>query len=118
MKFPVDFVENIEAATCEQSECELWFALRNGRITSSRFGEILYRRSSTDPKRLVKDIMGNGGPMKHLPPQIRWGKDNEENARSRYIHNRAVIDETMVVTPCGLQKKVTWELLLMVTYCV
>ena len=29
-------------------------------------------------KRLMKDIMGYGGPMKYLPPQIRWGKDNEE----------------------------------------
>ena len=102
MKLPVDVVENIEAATRQQSECELWFALRNGRITSSRFGEILHRRSSTDPKRLVKDIMGYGGPMKHLPPQIRWGKDNEENACLKYIHNRAAIGETMVVTPCGL----------------
>ena len=102
MKLPVDVVENIEAATCQQSECELWFALWNGRITSSRFGEILHRRSSTDPKRLVKDIMGYGGSMKHMPPQIRWGKDNEENARLKYIHNRATMGETMVVTPCGL----------------
>ena len=22
--------------------------------------------------------MGYGGPMKNLPPQIRWGKENEE----------------------------------------
>ena len=42
MKLPVDVVENIEAATRQQSECELWFALWNGRITSSRFGEILH----------------------------------------------------------------------------
>ena len=71
MKLPVDVVENIEVATRQQSDCELWFALRNGRITSSKFGEILHRRSSTDPKRLVKDIMGYGGPIKHQPPQIR-----------------------------------------------
>ena len=62
----------------------------------------LHRRSSTDPKRLVKNIMGYGGPMKHMPPQIRWGKDNEENGHLKYIHNRATMGESMVVTPCGL----------------
>ena len=42
------------------------------RITSSRFGEILYRKQSTNPRRLVKDIMGYGEKMKYLPPQMRW----------------------------------------------
>ena len=36
-----DEVARIEAAAQDQSECELWFALRNGQLTSSRFGEIL-----------------------------------------------------------------------------
>ena len=76
-----DKVARIEAATQDQSECELWFALRNGRLTSSRFGEILNQRSSIDPKRLVRDIMGYGGPMKNFPLQIHWGKKNEEKAR-------------------------------------
>ena len=42
MKLPLDVVQKIEAATHEQSASELWYALRNGRLTSSRFGEILY----------------------------------------------------------------------------
>ena len=67
-------VEAIEGATCGQADNDLWFALRNGRLTSSRFGEILHRRQSTDSRRLVKDIMGYGGRMKRVPPQIHWGR--------------------------------------------
>ena len=48
MKITQDIVDTIEIATREQSECELWHALRNGRLTSSKFGEILRRRPSTD----------------------------------------------------------------------
>ena len=36
-----DEVARIETATKDQSECELWFALCNSRLTSSRFGKIL-----------------------------------------------------------------------------
>ena len=81
-------VQTIEAATRGQTDNDLWLALHNGRLTSSRFGEIIHRRQSTNPRRLVKDIMGYGGPMKHVPPQIRWGRENEDAARKCYIANR------------------------------
>jgi len=48
MKLSLDGVARIEAAIQDQSECELWFALRNVRITSSKFGEILHRRDSSE----------------------------------------------------------------------
>ena len=102
MKLPLDVVQKIEAATRGQSASELWYAMRNGRLTSSRFGEILHRRSSTSSRRLVKDIMGYGGPMKSLSPAMRWGKDNEDNAHQRYIHDRALVGEAMTVTSSGL----------------
>ena len=53
MKLLQDEVAVIEEATQGQSDNELWFAIRNGRLTSSKFGEILHRRESTDPRRLV-----------------------------------------------------------------
>ena len=77
-------VAMIEEATRGQSENELWFAIRNGRLTSSKFGEILNRQESTDPRKLVRDIMGYGGHMKSLPPQIRWGREKEDQARRCY----------------------------------
>ena len=43
-----DEVAKIEEATRGQGENDLWIVLRNGRITSSRLGEILHRRESTN----------------------------------------------------------------------
>ena len=91
----------IDAATCGQSDSELWQALRNGRPTNSRFGEILKRRPTTDSCRLVKDIMGYNGPLKKVPPQIHWGK-NEARACHYYIENRQRCGEDMVVKASGL----------------
>lgn len=102
MKLLQDEVAMIEEATQGQSDNELWFAIRNGRLTSSKFGEILHRRESTDPRRLVRDIMGYAPPMKRLPPQIRWGLENEDKARRCYIENRRVAGETMIVKQSGL----------------
>ena len=102
MKLRLDEVAMIEEATWGQSENELWFAIRNGRLTISKFGEILHRRQSTHPRRLVWDIMGYGGPMKSLPPQIRWGRENEDEDQRCYIENRHAAEETMIVKRSGL----------------
>ena len=58
-----DEVKNIELATRGQADNNLWYALRNGRLTCSKFGEIMHRHESTNPRRLVKDIMGYGRQM-------------------------------------------------------
>ena len=100
MKLLQDEVAMIEEATQGQSDNELWFAIRNGRLTSSKFGEILHRRESTDPRRLVQDIR-YGPPMKRLPPQICWDQENEDKARRCYIENRHVAGETMIVKQSG-----------------
>ena len=97
-RLPMSTVEDIEIATRDQSDCELWYALRNGRVTSSRFGEILHRRPTTNSRRLVKDIMGYGGPIKCSTPAMRWGKDNEETVHKIYVDNRAAEGENMIVT--------------------
>lgn len=102
MKLLQDEVSMIEEATRGQSDNELWFAIRNGRLTSSKFGEILHRRESTDPRRLIRDIMGYGGPLKKLPPQMRWGQENEDEARRCYIENRCTFGEIMTVKQSGL----------------
>ena len=46
--------------------------------------------------------MGYGGKMKHLPPQIRWGKDNESTACKYYLESRCKNGEAMVLEPTGL----------------
>ena len=102
MKFSSTEVAAIEAATREQSGSALWQAIRNGRLTSSRFGEILKCRQTTDLRQLVKDIMGYNAPMKKVPPQIGWGKDNEDRTRQCYIENRQQCGEDMEVEVSGL----------------
>jgi len=59
-----DDVKYIERATKDQADINFWLAMHNGRITSSRFAEILHRRPSTDSRRLAKEIMGYGKRMK------------------------------------------------------
>ena len=70
MKLSLNEFHNIEFGTRGHTENKLWLALHNGRVTSSRFGEILHRKQSTNPRRLVKDILGYGEKMKFLLPQI------------------------------------------------
>ena len=51
-KIDIHVVESIEGATRDQSDNELWHALRNGRLTSSRFGEIKNRKQAEDWSRI------------------------------------------------------------------
>ena len=55
MKLDFDNVAGIEAATRDQGDRELWHTLRNGRLTSSRFGEIRNRKETT----ILKDWSGS-----------------------------------------------------------
>jgi len=75
MKLSPNEVVRIEEATRDQSENELWFALRNRKITSSKFGEILHRGELTDSRRLVRDLMGYGDPCETYHHKcVREGK--------------------------------------------
>ena len=79
MKLPLDVVQKIEAATRGQSASKPWYAMQNGRLTSSRYKEILHQRSSINSWRLVKDMVGYGGPAKNLSPAMQCGKDNDSS---------------------------------------
>ena len=120
MKLTDDQVSAIDAATCEQSDSELWQALRNGSLTSSRFGEILKRRPTTDSCRLIKDIMGYNGPLKKIPPQIRWGRENDQGLIIVTLKTDSNVVKMwwlklVVCTFCPI--KVLLELPQMVKYC-
>ena len=102
MKLSLTEVNDIEFATRGQMDNQLWLALHNGWITSSRFEEILHRRQSTNPRRLVKDIMGYGEKMKCLPPQMLWRKDSEPTAIKCYLESRHKNGEAISFEPTGL----------------
>ena len=83
---------------------EIWNLLRNGRITSSRFGEILHRKASTSGDSLVAEITGYTEDKVRAVPAVRWGRDNEEPARKAYLqHRRSKETEVEIkVLPTGL----------------
>ena len=76
-----------ERATVEQSENQLWFDLRLGRITASRHHEILTKTSTllklTNSRKqktttLVSKIIYSEEPISNAP--LIWGQDNEDKA--------------------------------------
>ena len=93
--------QEIEEVTRGQADSKLWLALHNGRVTSSCFGEILHRRENTEPESIVKQIMGCRR-ARGLTPAMRWVKDNEERARTKYVANQMEAGEVMTVRPTGL----------------
>ncbi|XP_076052741.1 uncharacterized protein LOC143032159 [Oratosquilla oratoria] len=76
-------ISRLKLETQNQSSCPVWFEHRAGRITSSVAHDVKVRRSSTDPKNLVKKILGLGEDLGKIP-QVRWGTQNEEKARVLY----------------------------------
>ena len=68
----------IERSTRGQASSSLWHKLRKGRLTSSRFGDILRSRGS--PISLLNQIMGYQEASPFMPPAVRWGRDNEYKA--------------------------------------
>ena len=80
----------IVTITCKQSESELWYQHREGRITSSNVGKVL--KHVNDDDRLVgathsitATIMGYYKiDEQRLPKPLQWGRLNEAKALERY----------------------------------
>lgn len=57
---------------------ELYKKERANRLTASDFGEVIKQRSTTNPDRLVRDILSIESNVN--APGIQFAKDNEEHA--------------------------------------
>ena len=101
MILTADEVATIEASTRKQAKDKLWVALHNGRLTSSKFAEVLCRQESTDPKRLVSSIM-DYKPQHGSSPAMKWGVDNESRARLMYINEQKKHHQCVSVRETGL----------------
>ena len=53
-----EVLQYAEETICGQATNKLWFDLHHGRITSSKFGQVLRRREFTSPKNLMSEILG------------------------------------------------------------
>lgn len=89
----------LEQSTRQQSASTKWLASRVGRVTASRFGDVLLRQSAPSSSFLksfleIKEYSA-------LPVQLKHGRDSEAKARNAYIDNtgRAVRECGLVINP-------------------
>lgn len=76
--------QRVEEDTRQQSDdpSGLWLKLRRCRITASNFGTVCKRRHTTPVAALVKNLVYKS--LSTSVPSLRWGKENEDNARKGY----------------------------------
>ena len=72
----------LEEGTRSQSSNPQWFEARLHRITGSKCGRILKQKEKTRP--LLQSVI-YPKPFLYLPKAIKWGRDNEEKARQKYV---------------------------------
>ena len=73
----------IKEATVAQHDCVAWKEQRKGRLTASLFHDVFVRKPTTDPVPLLKKVMGyEQSDLGHIP-SIRWGVQNENDAREK-----------------------------------
>ena len=90
----------VEELTRGQAENRLWHDLRNGHLTSSRFGKVLHRRNSTASTCLVTEIMGYKPHFSTAA--MRWGTNNESHARTAYLHHKTAARNPVIYQESGL----------------
>ena len=74
--FRSDLVHKIAAETVGQIGCELWWKMRRGRITASKFGAVLNAHK-------YNGYFKEGGRCVNSPA-LKWGRDNEAAAIELY----------------------------------
>ena len=84
-----DQVKELELKTREQSVCKLWFEHRCGRITGTKFHDVIVRRDWTPPDSLVSAVMGYNQYDLSNKKEVKWGVDHEDAARKAYITKMA-----------------------------
>lgn len=102
MPLSTDVCNEVELRTRGQSDNKLWFEARKGRITASLFHDVLKRKESTNPGKLVEKIIGENNEQL-TTAAIKWGLKHENIAKKRYqAHMRLHGKEKISVKNCGL----------------
>jgi len=83
--------QEIEKATRLQSKSVEWKKQRNGKLTASMFYDVFVRKATTKPFALIQCIMGYDHKDLNFLPAIKWGNDNEDTARQKYIEKMSQI---------------------------
>ena len=67
-----------------QSQSQLWFEHRVGRITASKFAAVSRASVDPPPSCLIKQLIETSQSLCHVPA-IQWGVDHEDVARTAYL---------------------------------
>lgn len=88
----------VELATRAQAGSDEWFRQRKGRITASVVGKVI--SCCTGVEGVVSQVMG----YTEAPnvSSVRWGRDNEVNAKNRFINDEGPKHKGFEVRSCGL----------------
>ncbi len=77
--------EVVEASTRQQSGSTLWFSMRTGRVTASRFKAAAHTSPSSPSISLIMSIC-HPELNKFKTSATKWGCDHERVAQEKYIH--------------------------------
>ena len=93
-------VDHLAQLTCKQSKSKEWFKYRAGRITASRFRQVLHTDCHQPSLSLLKSICY---PEIHRfsTKATTWGCDHEKDAVTAYQTQMATTHEDFNVTTCG-----------------
>ncbi|CAC5410778.1 unnamed protein product [Mytilus coruscus] len=83
LKITKDECSKIEMATREQHKNPLWKHVRRGRLTASKFGNIVRRKADTEPDNLIKYLLEYTPSFTNAA--ISWGRDHEQIAIDSYL---------------------------------
>ena len=85
--------QQIEEATRLQSQCYLWYEVRQKRITGYKCGQILRQKTRTPA--LLKSVLYSK-PLIPLPVPIKWGQEHEAVAREAYVKTMQLSGHTTI----------------------
>lgn len=93
-------VDHLAQLTCKQSKSREWFKYRAGRITASRFRQVLHTDCHRPSLSLLKSICY---PEIHRfsTKATTWGCEHEKDALIAYKDKMSVSHEELNLTSCG-----------------
>jgi len=90
----------LEQATRDQAKSKQWHEMRVGRLTSSHFGDVFKRKTSTSHDGLLKTIMHYRAAPEN--EHTRWGRQHEAAGRRRYELSMKKMHPGITVKKAGL----------------
>ena len=99
--FSFNQATKVEEMTRSQSKSRVWFQQRAGRITASRFREILHTYYTQPSVSAIKSICY---PVMHqlMPKACQYGCEREEQARIKYLDDHSKTQNSLIVINCEL----------------